>query len=55
MRFIELTSRDGYPILVSVNHILTISKEDDFTDVTLMDGITWVRETPDEILIKIRG
>lgn len=55
MRFIELTNRDGDPILVNVNHILTISKYDGFTDVTMMDGITWVRETPDEILIKIRG
>lgn len=56
MRFIELHDRDGEPILVNVHQILTISKcADDVTDITMGDGIAIVRETPDEILLKIRG
>lgn len=56
MRFIELTNKINEPVFVNVNNILTITRYDEnTTDVTMLDGVTWVRETPDEILLKIRG
>jgi hypothetical protein len=58
MRFIELHDRDGNPILVNIHQILTIAKNlDDVTDINIADGLglVTVRETPDEILMKIRG
>jgi uncharacterized protein YlzI (FlbEa/FlbD family) len=56
MRFIELHDRDGNPILINVHHILTIAKcSGDVTDIVMVDGLVIVAETPDEILIKIRG
>jgi uncharacterized protein YlzI (FlbEa/FlbD family) len=56
MRFIELHDRDGNPVLVNVHQILTISKcSDAVTDISMGDGLVIVKETPDEILLKIRG
>jgi uncharacterized protein YlzI (FlbEa/FlbD family) len=56
MRFIELHKRDGEPVLINVHHILAISRfDEESTDITMSDGITFVKETPDEILLKIRG
>ena len=56
MRFIELHNREGKAILVNVHQILTITRYDDnSTDLTMADGVTFVQETPDEILMKIRG
>jgi hypothetical protein len=56
MRFIELHDRDGNPILVNIHQILTIAKNlDEVTDINIADGLVTVRETPDEILMKIRG
>lgn len=56
MRFIELHNRDGVPILINVYQIISIARYDDeITDLVCCDGITSVRETPDEIILKIRG
>jgi hypothetical protein len=56
MRFIELTTRGGGSILVNVHQIISITwHEGDVTELVMGDGITTVKETPDEIMIKIRG
>lgn len=56
MRFIELHDRDGNLVLVNISQILTIKKcSDEVTDICMCDGSVMVRETPDEILLKIRG
>jgi uncharacterized protein YlzI (FlbEa/FlbD family) len=56
MRFIELNDCNDEPMLISVHHIMTIQRhEKDDTQITMLYGSLYVKETPDEILLKIRG
>lgn len=56
MRFIKLTNKSNETVFVNVNNILTFARYDENTTyVRMIDGVTWVRETPDEILLKIQG
>jgi len=56
MRFIELHDTFDEPMLIAVHHILTIQRhEKDYTHITMLDGSLYMKETPDEIMLKIRG
>jgi hypothetical protein len=56
MRFIELDQKEGGHVLVNVHNILTIERNSDgFTEIVMADALIFVRETPDEIMLKIRG
>jgi hypothetical protein len=56
MRFIELHDSDSNPILIAVHQILWIKRSNNYlTQIAMYDGVEYVTETPDEILLKIRG
>lgn len=56
MRFIELTDVKGPVILVNVAHVICLVPQETGTVViTGKDFGQQVKETPDEILLKIRG
>lgn len=56
MRFIELHEFDsGDPVLVNVNRIDLLYKMEDRTILRVDQTDISVKETPDDILIKIRG
>jgi hypothetical protein len=56
MRFIELHDSENNPVLIAVNQILWIKRSDNYlTGIAMYDGVEYVTETPDEILLKIRG
>jgi hypothetical protein len=56
MRFIELHDSENNPILIAVHQIIWIKRLDKHgTQIAMYDGVEYVTETPDEILLKIRG
>jgi hypothetical protein len=56
MRFIELHECDsGAPFLVNVSRLNLMYRYDDKTILRIDGNDIGVKETPDEILIKIRG
>jgi hypothetical protein len=56
MRLLELHFEDGSPVLVFLHSIVTIHRGDDeLTKINLSDGCIWVKETPNEIKLKIYG
>lgn len=56
MRFIELHEYDsGEPVLVNVSRLDLMYRYDDKTILRIEGTDIGVKETPDDILIKIRG
>lgn len=55
MRFIELHDVSGMPILVFLQSIVTVCPMDGGSKINLSEGLIFVRETPDQIKIKIHG
>jgi uncharacterized protein YlzI (FlbEa/FlbD family) len=52
-KFITLTNLTGKPILVNVNHIVTITQHPSFTQVTLADkSYLHVQESPSEVITR---
>jgi len=57
MRFIELETTHGPKVILNVDKIIAITPddEDNCTAIQLVDNILYVKETPHDIVLKIRG
>lgn len=57
MRFIELQTIAGDSVILNVDKIIAITPDtdDDGTCIKLIDTVLYVKETPHDIIIKIRG
>jgi len=57
VRFIELETTNGPKVILNVDKIIAITEdpEDGCTAIAMIDNILYVKEKPDDIIIKIRG
>ncbi len=57
MRFIELETTHGPRVMLNVDKIIAITPddEDNCTAIKLIDTVLYVKETPHDIVLKIRG
>jgi hypothetical protein len=57
VRFIELETTHGPKVILNVDKIIAITPddEDNCTAIKLIDTILYVKETPHDIVLKIRG
>ena len=54
MRFVKLTREDGKEFYINIHHIISLSRDADITVLATIEGyVTNVKETPEEILIKL--
>lgn len=56
MKFVDLTSKDGTRVFLNVDKIIAITTDsENDTVLKLTDGQLFVDQTPDEIMMRLRG